>query len=214
MIIRWGSKRVRRLVSSAEKCQCQDCGSEQPGLIEASYTVRHFCYLLRWVTNKTYYTVCSQCQAVAGRLTPKQIKKSLRKNPIPLYDRLGWVAFLAFIALLMGLAIAGDANDKRNDLAMLSAPRAGDIYEVNTGPSGDVDCRDCRYGTALVSSVDDKAVYVHFSKRIYNEMTSVTEFVDGQLARDPDQYIAETYVIPRQRLADMREKGDLLRVVR
>jgi len=211
-IIRWGSQRVRRRVASANTCHCPDCAGEQPALLEVNYTLRHISYIVRWVTDRNYFAVCGRCGAVADRLNVKTAEKTFKKHPIPWYDRLGWFVFPAgFLAVVVPLGVIGDTVTKNHDLALLATPQVGDLYEVDFGSSGDIKCPECRYGSALVTAVDDKMVYVHPGKRVYNQIFDLKD-IAGE--KNTDGFDQDVYAIPKQKLAEMRQNRKLLEVLR
>lgn len=210
MFIAWGHKSQQRAFANAGDFHCNNCGQEQRSTVVLGYTVRHLWYLFRWSTGKVWHTVCETCGQGQRLLNAKTFEASLSRPPIPFIDRRGWLVGLAILGGLIAMVAVSAAADRKNDLAYLRAPRVGDVYEMDYGrDSSNTTCPDCQYGAALVSAIDDKGVYIHPGKKIYNRSSDVP------MANDPAEYaVAETYFIPNEKLLEMRQNGKMLNVQR
>jgi hypothetical protein len=214
MFFYWGARRDKRTFFNAREFSCPHCAKDQPGDVALVYTVRHVWVLFRWVTDKSCYVVCSICHTRGADLNAKAFEAKLSKPAIPFMDRMGWAVGLGIATALIGSAVVAEGFDKKNDLVYLRAPQVGDVYEMDFGRSADTNCSDCQYGAALVTEADPRGARVRLSKVVYNKLSGASAFATGSRGHDPSAYSEETYLIPTDRLLEMRQKGEMMDVVR
>ena len=125
----WANKR-RGIAGELEAGHCEGCGTSRGFRKRVTYKVRHISWLVRWVTERRYERVCETC----GRgewISPKITQQGLKRPGIPIWDRYGWAGSLAAVALLLTTAFMADEADHRRYDALLAAPAAGDLYELD-----------------------------------------------------------------------------------
>ena len=205
MFFLWGSKRASAAIRNIGYLHCDQCGTQQSCSTRLDYTVRHFWYAVRFVTGKTYTAFCDVCRGRVGLLDPKVVEGKLKKNPIPFLDRWGWAFATTAFAGLIAFALFEDGQASKRDVVYLAAPHTGDLYLITDDSLAGGGCRDCRYGSALVSSVQAGGVYVRFSKTVSNR---------SSYARDPQSFQDKPEFISSGQLQGMKARGVISRVDR
>jgi len=205
MLFLWGAKRVSKPIRNIGYSGCDQCRAQQPCSARLDYTVRHLWYVVRWVTGKEYTGFCDVCGSRIGLLDPKAVEAKRKKNPVPFLDRWSWSFAVAALAGLIGFAIYDDAEASKRDAVYLASPRVGDLYLIVDDKLSIPGCSDCRYGSALVSSVQADGVYVRQSRAVSNRVSHTKE----------DRYFMDRpEFVSMSKLRDMKARGQISHVER
>lgn len=133
----WGACGKSVELGAVGTADCTTCGKERTFKDVLVYRCANIWYVFRWVTRRTYMTVCEVC----GRGTEhdrKRYEAEHGKSAIPLFDRLGgWILLGVTALLIVSVMVVGTTSGKREN-ALLKQPRVGDLYlaKVDTFSEG------------------------------------------------------------------------------
>lgn len=186
----WGSSGKSRHAGDAPQQHCNVCGTPRPFFYQVNYTMRHVWYLFRWVTGRKYFQICASCQnglpvqleeINVGNLTGEKTK-----DPIPVFDRFGWVLGLSIVGVFAIYAsIQGNVDDQEERI-MLSTPIVGDVYTINTGKFLGSSINqsislNSDFGAFRVSAVQGEDVILDIPKIVYSRYSGVARDIgDGK----------------------------------
>ncbi len=208
----WGhaSKSIR--LGTAHRAFCPTCEKERDFHDVLEYRYGHLWYLFRWVSSRSYATVCDVCGRGKTHDT-KAYEAKLAKSPIPAFDRLGGAVLLLAIGLLFFLGYVADASKTSEEITLLEQPRAGDLYAIRLDLVAHEWYRDKAYGVMRVTSVTDDKVRLQVPRYGYDKASSAHRDLRRDALHDV-YYDNDVVEVPRARLADMRKGGDISDVAR
>jgi len=198
MII-YGNKATKTGHQHLFNSKCSHCGTK--GDMEM-YTFSRYFHIF-WIPffpyKKEAVTQCGHCKKV---MTKKEFSADLLSDyeemkinaKTPYWQFIG----LALFAFLIFAVVNSIREDNKRDLAYLSAPKKGDIYEIHTAGEG--------YTLYKVSEVKTDSVYVIFNKFQSDKKSGLTQ----PKMNDAGSFIEEDYLpIAKKDLLKMKDKGEI-----
>ena len=210
----WANKR-RGIAGELEAGHCEGCGTSRGFRKRVTYKVRHISWLVRWVTERRYERVCETC----GRgewISPKIMQQGLKRPGIPIWDRYGWAGSLAAVALLLTTAFMADEADHRRYDALLAAPAAGDLYEIDLAQVVQRPPMPTMKAIVKVDRVEGGQVVVRLPKGFYDGPSKDLDdaIFPGGAARSADYFTDQTLSLERAELTGLHKAGTIWRVMR
>ncbi|HUR11979.1 MAG TPA: hypothetical protein VM012_11445 [Flavitalea sp.] len=201
MII-YGS-RSKQLVKETSIEKCAHCGNRNMDI----YIFQKYAHIF-WIPffpfSKTGVSQCNNCKQV---LKQNEMPASLQKET---YDILKlktatpvWMfSGLALLVLLItSMVIDSNKKNERNALLIL-APQSGDVFEVRT--------KDNQYTLFKVDDVQGDTVLFFINDFQTNKSSGLRDIKE----KGDNAYAKETYVMARQELKEMFDKGDIVDIDR
>lgn len=99
----WGSGERVLTFDWSQREYCKNCECDQDFALRLKYECGHFYHLFGWVMSKQYQLVCPVCSH-GWVLNPRVAEEYIGRNPIPFYQRFGWLVLLA-LALCIAVAV-------------------------------------------------------------------------------------------------------------
>ncbi|MGO4262055.1 hypothetical protein [Lysobacter sp. TAB13] len=104
-MILWGASKQVLDFDLSEREYCQQCRQDQDFGLRLKYEHGHFYHLFGWVMSKQYQLVCPDCTH-GWVVNPRAAEALIGRNPIPFYQRHGWLVMLALAAIIGVAALA------------------------------------------------------------------------------------------------------------
>ena len=111
-----------------ERRHCEHCGIDRNFVLRLKYEYGHFYHLFGWVMSREYQLACPVCTH-GWRLEARSARALIGRDPVPFYQRAGWLVLLMLAILVVGAALARyerqsapSRGDKRAPLTAASAP--------------------------------------------------------------------------------------------
>jgi hypothetical protein len=209
----WGSKGELADLGHVETKHCETCEKERSFKLMLQYKVSHIWYLFKWVSSKQYLLLCDICHRGA-KLEAKSVEPTLAKNPIPFSSRYGWTFLVGFIALLVGFGMFASGQSSTRDAALISAPKAEDLYVVNIARFLKNPESSNMYGVMKVRSVNADSVELAIPGVSYSKVGGATKDASSRKTAAADYYGNTTISIPISELQTMRSSGQINSVFR
>jgi hypothetical protein len=213
MFISWGSHGELAQVGDSEIMNCSRCEADTNWSTMISYTVRHAYWLFRWTTDRTLYRMCGNCLGIEY-LEDQAVQPAAIKAAIPFMDRRGWTIGAGIIASLFGLGTIAAAADSSENQALLQAPRAGDVYEVDMARMLDKPEAPVMYSAMRVVDVKADSVEVEIANLYYDERRGVDRDVIERKTAYPGYYRPEHLKLDKASLKLMHANGVIFDVER
>lgn len=208
----WGSGGKAVDLGVANQAYCPVCEKERSFKNVLAYRYAHIWYLFRWVTKKSYSTVCEIC----GRGTehdPKAYEAKHGKAAIPAFYRYGGWALLALIVAFVSLvAIAGISSDKR-EAKLLQQPQVGDLYSVRLDKFVPDDFDGIAYGIMRVSAVDGRNITLAIPNQGYSKMKDVSKDLRSEVGK-PGYFSDDSTQLPLDEINKRHDASDIYDVKR
>ena len=179
--------------------KCSHCGTK--GSLEMFTFSRYF--HIFWIPffpyKKDAITQCNHCKQV---LHKKEFSSELLSDyeemkvnaKTPYWQFIGLVLFVVLVIAVVNSI----REDNKKDIAWLSAPEKGDVYEIHT--------TDGTYTLYKVSEVTNDSVYVIFNKFQSTKRSGLTK----SKMNEADSYIEEDYLaIAKKDLLKMKDKDEI-----
>ncbi|MGG9962884.1 zinc-ribbon domain-containing protein [Ferruginibacter sp. SUN106] len=198
MII-YGNKATKTGHQSLFNSKCSHCGTK--GSLEM-YTFSRYFHIF-WIPvfpyRKEAVTQCNHCKQVlkkkefsADLLSDYEEMKVNTKTPYWQF-----IGLLLFIFLIIAV-VNSIREDNKRDIAYLTTPKTGDIYEIYTVGEG--------YTLYKVSDVKTDSVYVIFNKYQSNKKSGLNQ----SKMTEAGSFIEEEYLpIAKKDLLKMKDKGEI-----
>lgn len=215
MIIVWGWAEKRRQFGAVEQRHCGHCGGEQAFRTRVIYTMRHIMFLARWVTDRRYARICQACYTTEY-IPLKTMQKGLSRPGIPLFDRFAWVAGVALVASSYASIVLTSEDLKRQDLDLLAAPAARDLYEIDLAQVQSPDQAPVMWAVVRVETVTADKVTVRLPNIFYDGHSSeLTDAMAPDGAGRSDSYYSEDRLdVSRAALKTLRSDDTIWSVAR
>jgi hypothetical protein len=104
-MILWGTSNWVLDFDLSEREYCQQCQQDQDFGLRLKYEYGHFYHLFGWVMSKQYQLVCPVCSH-GWVLNSSTAEELIGRNPIPFYQRYGWIVLLVLVAIIGVAAVA------------------------------------------------------------------------------------------------------------
>lgn len=104
-MILWGTSDWVLTFDLPQREHCQNCRQDQDFELRLKYEYGHFYHLFGFVMSKQYQLVCPVCTH-GWLLNARAAEALIGRNPIPFYQRFGWLVLLALIAVVATAALA------------------------------------------------------------------------------------------------------------
>lgn len=208
----WGSGGKTVELGNAMSAHCAVCEKERTFKDVLAYRYAHIWYLFRWVTKKSYYTVCEICGRGKEHVS-KAYESAHGKSAIPAFDRFGGWLLAALIAGVVVLAVVAGRQSDEREASLLLQPQVGDLYSARVDKFTD-GFDGLTYGIMRVASVDGQSVALEIPNSGYNKMKGVNRDLRGAEPRKAEYYSGETVSVPRSELAQRHDGGDIYDVTR
>jgi hypothetical protein len=188
------------LAKEAVTDKCPNCQTQNS--IDM-YIVQDYAHVF-WIPlipiGKTGVSQCGQCKGVLKlREMPLYLMKTYEtvkaKTKTPIWMFLG----LAMIAVFIIVNVIDSRKKDQNNSTFITAPKAGDIFEVKT--------KDNQYTLFKTVWVVGDSVYVNVSKYTSDQST-------GLATMKNKEYSESVYALSKKELKEMFDKGNILGVDR
>lgn len=104
-MILWGTGERVVEFDVIERAYCAKCEQERDFFMRLKYEFGHFYHLFGWVISREYQLVCPHC-GHGWVLDPVSARAQLGRDPVPFYQRSGWLVMLALFVLIAVAALA------------------------------------------------------------------------------------------------------------
>lgn len=208
----WGSRSKVVELGPAEAAHCPTCEKERGFRHVLTYRYAHIWYLFRWVTKKSYMTVCEVCSRGAAH-EAKSFERKLGKPPISVFDRFGGLALLGLAAAFIALVVVSGVQSDKREAVQLSQPQVGDLYSVRLDRITPDAFDGIAYGVMRVAKVEGKVVTLRIPNHGYDKMKGVT----GDLRSDvnkPDYFSEDSIALDAAELPKLHDSGAIYGVQR
>ena len=188
MFLVWGNKTAVMDLGAHGQQRCAVCDGERPFRLTVHYQVHHLYYIFKWVTGKKYMLVCAACRC-GHDLSTQEVETQLKRNPIPPFDRFGWVLLAGLIGLVALFATVGSISRGRHVKEMLAKPQPGDLYLVDM--AGAMNTGQHSYGLMRVRKVVGDEVELRVASVGYSRSTTAQKDMDNPAKFNSAGYFQE-----------------------
>ena len=200
MII-YGSRAVHLKSSNPLNLKCPNCETQGSVVLSIFRKHAHVFWIPLFPIGKLGVSECQHCKNV---LKVKQMPERVKNEYIILKaDTKGPIWQYAGLLLIGGLFMWGSytaKEDKKNELAYLSSPQTGDVYEY------EIEYK--HYSTLKVTSISTDSVFVTPNNYEIGKKTRMYK-IDK-----PENYAKFSYGISKTKVKEMYESGEIFDINR
>ena len=198
----FGSK-AKLLSSETIMDKCPSCGQQGSVQLHVYQKYAHIYWIPIFPTKKIVNSQCGHCKQV---LDEKQMLDSFANALVTLKANAKAPKYLfAGSAVLVVLIVAlfiGISNDNKENLAFITAPQKGDVYEVKTGTS--------QYTLYKVEKLEGDSVFVKMSEFEADKLSGLSKIK----SKGSSVYAADNFGFSKNELKQMLEKNEIIDVDR
>ncbi|MCW5909024.1 MAG: hypothetical protein KIS94_14255 [Chitinophagales bacterium] len=195
--------RATHLQTDAVPDKCANCGTDNSVSVSAFQRYAHVFWIPLFPIGKIGASECSNCKQV---LEVKDMPSSYRET----YDRLKmqsttpkWTfAGLGIIAALVLWGAYASNQDKKENLAYINDPKAGDIYEIKSDSKS--------YTLYKVDYTDADTVFVKLNEYESNKLSGLSDIK----AKGDEAFTDYSVGFTKAELLQMLESGELYDIER
>ncbi|MEZ0472598.1 hypothetical protein [Luteimonas salinilitoris] len=202
----WGSGSKVVELGPSGQAHCSTCEKERAFKNVLTFRYAHIWYLFRWVTKRSYATICDVC----SRGTPhdtKTYEAEHGKSAIPAYYRYGLWTLLGLAAVFIAFVVAAGMQSDRREAQLLQQPQVGDMYLVRLDKMVPDDFDGIGYGLMRVAAVDDGGVALQIPNYGYNKRGGVRKDLRSGAAADTDYFSEDTLQLSLDELRKQHGPG-------
>jgi hypothetical protein len=212
MII-WGSGGTTKDLGVVETRRCESCEQVRPFKMFLSYRYGHIWYLFKWVQEKQYSLACTVCER-GWKLETRKVEPTLKTQPIPWGTRYGWLVLIGLVAALIGGGAIAAQVKEHEDLALVAAPRTGDLYVTDLAPLMKHPQAPQMWGLMRIKALTGDDAELEISESSYNVRTGPSHDVSEGKITEAGYFGSATLTLPRAKLQEMRAKRLIAEVIR
>jgi len=195
-------------VNSGGVRHCEHCDQEASYSTMLEYTQRSFYMVVRWVTGRFYYYLCSNCLGTMAT-APETIDPKEAKAAVPFFHRNGWMlGVAAALVFVIGATIAHQQNRAGNE-TYLAAPQVGDIYQLDMAKVQDPPEARVMHMLMRIQEVRPEGIVFQLATHYYDQNEGVDDDIRSGKASGSTYYGGDPVIIPREELRRLYDEGTI-----
>jgi hypothetical protein len=204
MFFFWGTAKHKLIIRKAGTKFCDTCEVARPFSDIAQYGTAHI-YFCRWVTSRKYLNVCDFC-GEGLFLNKNEIENSFEKDPIPFWDRRGWLILATAVALIFLLLIWVSVASPSDEKPYMHNAKAGDLWLMDYKKISVIDTKSysTSYGIAQVNKVTPDGVFLKFGNHHFDSEKSAHSSLAGDIHKNEANYYDELVLLNAKNLEDIK----------
>lgn len=194
---------TKLLASELISAACPSCGNKNCLELTLYQKYVHFFYIPFWPIKKTVYAQCSHCKIVKEE---KEMTSSLqivctdlkKDTKAPLYMYAG----IAVFAILIASSFYLQKQSYKQNQALLSYPKIGDIVEVNAKPN--------EFTIGKIVKVSEDSVFLLWHQYVVNKEEGLNDLMENK----QEEFSNITSFVLKPDLLKMLNEKKILKVIR